>query len=373
MIGLLKLNKKKWVGWYTRHKFLVWLGLAVWLFLVIMTGKRSLTYFLVSNVEPDYTVFYMRGILVWTLALLFIPLIVKVADHCSLDERPYLKNFAVHILGSLVFLIILAALFTLLWSLRLSPSELTGVFLSELRSNLVWLSLLVPVSYWMIVGGYHLNKYYNKYKARRNRSVLLRSELKKMQHQVLQMQMHPHFLFNALNTVSAFISHNPKEAERMLEKIQTFLRISVKDDKHSEIPFREELGYVDAYLSIEQKRFSDRLVVKKDIDDQAQEVLVPRLLLQPLVENAIRHGISAKRDSGLLLLKAKVEEGKLHIYIEDDGKGFDEEKRNLSKGLGLKNTIQRLKMLYNTDYTFNIEPKSPSGTKVTLILPANNK
>lgn len=369
MAKLLKHYRKQWNRWYAENKFLFWLGVAVWFFLIIMTGKRSISYFLVSDLEPNYSVFYMRGLLVWTLAAFFIPLAVKISNRFSLDRPPHAKHFAIHIVAGVVFLLILATFFTFLWRLRMNPEEISQGFLTALRSNLVWLSLLAPAAYWMIVGGQYFNKYYTRYKERQRKSLVLRSELKKMQHQVLQMQMHPHFLFNALNTVSSFIEHEPDEAEIMLKEIQAFLRISVEDHDQAEVTLDEELGLVDTYLSIEQKRFSDRLRVEKHIEQQARKVLVPRLLLQPLVENAIRHGISAKRASGLLTLKAEVKGELLQINIADDGKGIDQSKLQRNSGLGLKNTIQRLQMLYNTSYTFEIEPSEPSGTQITIKIP----
>lgn len=369
MAQLLKQYRQQWIRWYAENKFLFWLGVAVWLFLITMTGKRSISYFLVSDVEPNYSVFYMRGLLVWTLAAFFIPLGVKISNRFSLDRAWHVKHFAIHIMASILFLLLLTTVFTLLWRLQMDPTEITRGFFVALRSNLVWLSLLAPAAYWMIVGGVHFNKYYNRYKERQKKSVVLRSELKKMQHQVLQMQMHPHFLFNALNTVSSLITHKPNEAEIMLKEIQAFLRTSVEDHDQAEVTLDEELDLVDTYLSIEKKRFSDRLRVEKHIEDRAREVLMPRLLLQPLVENAIRHGISAKRASGLLVLRASIMGGALHINIADDGKGVDKSKVERSNGLGLKNTIQRLQMLYNTNYTFEIEGREPSGTQITIKIP----
>ena len=155
-------------------------------------------------------------------------------------------------------------------------------------------------------------------KEERLRELASKSELK-----ALKAQINPHFLFNALNSISALISSDPDAAQKTLERLASVFRRTLLSSEREAVPFGRELELVDAYLDIERARFGKRLVVEQSISDSARSVLVPPLLLQPVVENAVRHGISPRVDGGTVRLDARVDGGVLRIVVDDDGEGID--------------------------------------------------
>lgn len=350
------------------HKLMILFFAAVWVFLVLLTAKKSLTWFLLNEITPNYELFYLRGVVVWTIAAAFAPWIVRLSKAYPLEGRRRIRHFFYHTLFSVIFLFVMGLFFSFVWQLWHNPVRLLQNFSSGLFYNLMWMSLIVPVVYWLVMIVFHFKKNYDRYMIRRNRTLLLQSELKKIQLRVLQMQLQPHFLFNALNTVSALLYNDLETADKMLGKIRQFLQISLDDTHHPEIPLRDELEFTDMYLEIEKERFGDRLQIKKQIDEQSLQALVPRMVLQPIVENAIRHGISNKEGLAELSISAESAQDKLHLRIEDSGKGFmpgSVEKR----GLGLKNTIERLQKLYDQKYSFTVDRSELGGAKIALEIP----
>ena len=192
---------------------------------------------------------------------------------------------------------------------------------------------------------------------------LARAEL-----QHLKAQLHPHFLFNALNTVSALIRTQPETATRMIAQLCTLLRHALQRDHVQEVPLREELTILAAYAEIEQLRFDDRLRVIWNVTPEAQAAQVPHLLLQPLVENAIRHGIAPRSDPGSVEIAAFLRDGALHLSVADDGVGYSGHTVQRT-GAGLSNTRDRLRQLYSAAHSLTVDAVAPHGLRVDIVLP----
>ena len=206
---------------------------------------------------------------------------------------------------------------------------------------------------------------------RERRAAELEARLTSAKLQALRMQINPHFLFNTLNSIAALVYVNPRAADEMLGDLSELLRRSLDSMEEQEIPLAQELEFIGAYLSIEQKRFGDRLRVEQSVPDELRKALVPALILQPLVENAIRHGIEPRRGPGLISIEAKQEDKHLHLIVRDNGRGWPGADLNSSgrRGIGLANTRARLRGLYGQNQSFSFGRAEPQGCRVDIHLP----
>ena len=209
---------------------------------------------------------------------------------------------------------------------------------------------------------------YRRQKERQLIASQLESQLAQARLRTLEMQVQPHFLFNALNGISALIEEDPEKANVMIGRLSDFIRMALDRNGVQEISLREELQFVDGYLDVEQLRFSDRLTVHHDIEEACLNALVPTMLLQPIVENAIRHGVAKRRGPVSIHLHARRENGNLRLFVTDDGPGLPTPEK-LHVGIGLFNTRARLQHLYGTHQRCDLSSPPSGGTRVDLVLP----
>lgn len=226
-------------------------------------------------------------------------------------------------------------------------------------------------TYIVIVGVLYLGYFYRRHKEKELTTSQLQTRMAQIQLHSLKSQLQPHFLFNALNTISAYIKKDPDIAIRMLARLSDLLRLTLDTGSKMEIPLQEELRLVENYLELEQLRFSDRLNVTYDIAPGCGEVPVPTLLLQPLVENAVRHGISKTIDGGTISISARLENKNLILRVADNGPGFKGPWTEplFIKGIGLSNTRERLEKRYGPEARLDIEPDLSPGFAVQVLIP----
>ncbi|HMD32891.1 MAG TPA: histidine kinase, partial [Candidatus Acidoferrales bacterium] len=187
----------------------------------------------------------------------------------------------------------------------------------------------------------------------------------------LSNQINPHFLFNTLNTVSALVRTDPDMSREVVLKLSNILRRLLRQQENF-VPLREELHFVDDYLDIEVARSGrDKLEIAKEIDENSLDVFVPSMLLQPIVENAIKHGLAPKLEGGVIVIRTVLDEGRLRIEIEDNGQGMTEARlaRVHEEGIGMSNVQARLKLLYGDDFRFEISSRLGAGTVVRIEVP----
>lgn len=359
-------------AFYKANKFAVWFFLLSWLTLSFVTVHKDVLYFSINDEESaDIGLLYFRGFFLWTLAACFTPLILKLARLFPIDKKKHRKrNILLHLFFSICFLFVLTIIFAPVFNFML-PEE--DSFEGHLLWTMYWYSLGMPVAYWFITGSFLLKQNAHLYDKRHRKAAALQSELKKIQLNVLQMQLRPHFLFNALNTVNALIFENNKAAENTLKKIRSYLSLSFTGTDKQEIPLGQELYFTGLYLDIEKERYSDRLRIEQQIEPGTEKALVPNMLLQPLAENAVRHGIAPQKGPGTLLIRARQKNDTLFLSIEDSGKGMDTTERIPEEGLGIKNTIERLDKLYNGNFRFEIDYSDLGGCKVSVQIPLKMK
>jgi two-component system, LytTR family, sensor kinase len=221
-------------------------------------------------------------------------------------------------------------------------------------------------TYWLILAASLAVDYYRKYRDRETRASQLEAQLSQAQLQALKMQLNPHFLFNTLNSVSSLMYTDVESADAMLARLSEFLRLTIDREIAQEIPLEEEVEFVRRYLEIEKIRFEERLRVDIDIDGDARGAIVPSLALQPLVENAIHHGIAPRREGGAIAIRARRENGQLHLSVADDGVGTRQQTR---ERVGLHNTRARLERLYGSQQQLTLSDVEPRGVRVDMIIP----
>jgi sensor histidine kinase YesM len=222
--------------------------------------------------------------------------------------------------------------------------------------------------YWVIASVAHAFDYYSKYRDRELRAAELEKRLAQARLKALQMQLNPHFLFNTLHAVSSLMRKNIEDADRMITQLSDLLRHALESTDAQEIPLEQELDFLKQYLEIEQTRFGDRLTVQLDIAPNTLGALVPNLMLQPLVENAIQHGIQPRAKPGKITLHARHADGSLQLQVRDNGAGL-RAGEPMREGVGLSNTRARLQQLYGRAHRFELFNAPDGGLVVDLAIP----
>lgn len=232
-----------------------------------------------------------------------------------------------------------------------------------------FMNLIGPtaVLYAGTVFAWHAVTYYRDLQERKLKAVQLESLLHQAQLEALRSQLHPHFLFNTLHSIAELVHEDPPLAEQVILRLADLLRQVLRAPVRQEIPLAEEIEFLLSYVAIEQIRLGDRLAVEWDLDPAALEASVPSLVLQPLVENALHHGIAALARPGRLTVRARREEAFLHLQVQDTGPGLPAETTAIRNGIGLANTASRLQRLYGSDHRFELVNRN--GLTVDVRIP----
>jgi len=225
--------------------------------------------------------------------------------------------------------------------------------------------------YWVIFMFFAAFDYYKQYQDKAVELAQTENQLTNAKLSALKLQLQPHFLFNTLNTISSLMEFDVKGGQKMVSRLGDLLRSLLDQNKRNIISLNEEVEFIQNYLNIEQVRFQDRLTLNFDIDDKALNAQVPSLILQPLVENAIKHGFSNRTEEGTISVSAqKLSNHLLEMVVKDDGNGTNQEMVTLlEKGIGLKNVKERLVQLYPEEHLFKIVSESNSGFEAIIHIP----
>jgi LytS/YehU family sensor histidine kinase len=224
-------------------------------------------------------------------------------------------------------------------------------------------------TYWAVLGGFFLFDYYARYRDRELRAAQLEARLAETRLQALRMQLQPHFLFNTLHSISSLMYTDVDAAEEMVTRLGDFLRLTLESAGAAEVPLRTELEFSRRYLEIERTRFEERLQVRFAVAEECLSSLVPTLILQPLVENAIRHGIDRRREGGTVEVAAFRADGTLVLRVANDGASDAAEAEGARAPVGLANTRERLRGLYGPGGDLRLEHRPDGGAVATVVLP----
>jgi glucose-6-phosphate-specific signal transduction histidine kinase len=252
------------------------------------------------------------------------------------------------------------------WLIALQPQSHDG-FLAGLVAAAKHQSGSNPIIFGAVVLAWHAARHSQDLREKHLKSAELETRLRDARLQALRSQLNPHFLFNTLHSIAELVHEDPALAEQLVLRLAELLRKALVSTNQHELPLAEEIEFIKGYLDIEQMRLGDRLQIKWNIDPQALDIPVPSLLLQPLVENAVQHGIAAARGSGAVQIQARRENGYLHLQIRDTGPGLDHGARAENTGIGLANTRSRLQTIFGDRHSFELV--SDQGLAVNVRLP----
>jgi len=314
------------------------------------------------------------GILSWLAWAPLTPVMIWLARKYSLAGETWKRNLLVHVPSFLLISMIHSAAATVITitikpfdNMDSSPMVFWPRFFSRAKGSF-GSDLLI---YGGVIGIYYALDYYRKYREREFLTTRLEAQLTQAQLNSLRMQLHPHFLFNTLNSIVGLVRDNRNQtAVNMLVGLSDLLRHTLDHSDRQEVELREEINFIKLYLSIQEMRFSDRLKIEFNIDPATTRAMVPNLILQPLTENALRHGIGRSVDSGLVGISSAVEDGHLRLMVYDDGAGLPEHwQLKGSAGIGLANTAARLEQLYDNDHQLDIRNRDGGGVEVVIVMP----
>jgi two-component system, LytTR family, sensor kinase len=354
------LIRRSWIRWLLLVAFWTAIGLSFAAQFYISSsrlGRPVSWWFAVSYALFDWYVF----------ALLSIP-VVWLSRRFPVHGANWEVNVPLHLVasGAFAFLFVVLRAWVALVQGWLGQQPTTFAQAFQVLPIKFFPNLLI---YWVILTVSHAFNYYREAQDRALRASELERHLAQARLQSLQMQLNPHFLFNTLHAISALMHKDVEAADCMITRLSDLLRYALDSTDSQEVPLKQELAFLERYLEIEQTRFGDRLLVRKQIDPAALDAQVPNLILQPLVENAIRHGIEPHARRGEIWLSARHHEGMLHLEVRDNGEGLVQTDGLLEEGVGLSNTRARLAALYGEDYRFELQNAEDGGLIVHLTIP----
>jgi two-component sensor histidine kinase len=361
---------------FLAHWWVRWgLIFAAWTLIgLIESGQGFMLQSLYGKSIPRWKSVVM-GVADWYIWAALTPFLLWGLRHFPIEQRNWPRRLMLHAaIGfacSMLVIILFVPLLDVIHSdydyiIMPAPSSTADVVARLLGFRL----LIYMVVYWVIVGITQALAYYRKYREREMQAVVLESQLTQAQLQVLKMQLQPHFLFNTLNAISALMHQDVELADQMLARLADLLRSTLETSGTQEVPLKQELEFVELYLEIEQARFGPRLVVSQDAEPETMDAFVPNLILQPLVENAIRHGIAPRPENGHIEIRTRRVGDLLQVQVIDDGPGLPKAPAGkLREGVGLANTRARLRQLYGDAHQFILADRPEGGLAVTLRLP----
>ena len=285
----------------------------------------------------------------------------------------WLRGLLVHIPMSLVIPAVHVAAATA-FRMLIQPFDVwsdTRPFLDQYCGELRSLFLFDFFVYWAVLGVGNAFDYRERYRERESAASELKAQLAQARLEALKVQLHPHFLFNTLHAISGLVRVGEMQpAVNMIAGLSELLRRALDSADEQEVPLREEVKFAELYLNIQSVRFPDRLTVRMDVAPEALDALVPNMILQPLVENAVRHGISPVESPGLIVVSAYRAGRMLHVEVADDGPGLQSGWRmEESEGIGLANTVERLKRLYASEHRFELHNGEGRGVTASVVIP----
>jgi hypothetical protein len=315
---------------------------------------------------------FVRGLIFYSPWVVLAPAIILLGWYQRLGTGNLAWRAAVWIMAVVIACVvdpvIMTALTRLLGVRPLSGALSGASFLSQVRTRVGQTIALNAVMFLVAALLYHALVYYSAYRDRSRREAALEVELARFRLHVLQQQLQPHFLFNALHTISALMAEDVVTARRVLAQLGDLLRTALDRMDEQDIALEQEIDFLRGYVDIQTARFGDRLTVEWAVDDEARSILVPNMILQPCLENAIQHGIEPLEGGGSVTVAAHISGASLHIDIADNGKGAAGQNRNVT-GRGLKNVRERLEARYGERQSFEAGNVPGGGFCVRIVVP----
>lgn len=367
-----------------KFKSIVLLLISIWLGLAIFTGLSQISSLFTSHhfnnhFWPHLEFLTLR---VWFPWLVLTPVVLLLAIKFPVKPENWLKALILHA----CFLLVVSLVAGLAISLHyhffedMSPGMETYQPWQHIGHFLFGDSVFLfnTIIYTILVANLNIRNFAQKADQEALIASQLHSQLMESQLRALKMQINPHFLFNTLNVISVLVMKSEQaKATEMINRLSKFFRQTLDEQSHQWIPLKKELEHIEQYLAIEQVRFGERLEVIIQNEPESDKILIPSMLLQPLVENAMQHGLADKQGKGCLTIKSWLQADKLHLSIIDNGLSCDFDSVNFKQGIGLTNVKDRLAQMYQNKFSFSIKSNQtdssnmPQGTIVTIAVPTH--
>jgi two-component system, LytTR family, sensor kinase len=331
----------------------LWLfGLLIWTVLGLLSAAQNAAWRAFSGRPVDWLAIVPNSLADWLTCGMFTPAFYWMARRFPIRGERWLTSVPIHLGASLVFVFLKVSAYTPLFNLLnpQTPSTFSMILFGGFYADIL--------AYWASVGVIHAIEYYRESRERELEGTRLALEN-------LRAQLQPHFLFNTLQSISTLIHRDQAAADRMLTDLSDLLRLSLRSTASQEVPLREELAFLERYLDIMRVRFGDRLVIAVEAGAEVREALVPSLVLQPIVENAITHGMADRPDIGHVAVRARRDGGSLQLEVSDDGPGLGATAP--TNGIGLTNTRERIARLYGA--AGRVEMLANGGFTLRLSIP----
>lgn len=314
----------------------------------------------------------------WQLMVWYVwgglsPLILKLGKWFPTEGKWWWKNLLILLAAGLILAAVHSAAATSL-KILIEPFDVFSdlrPFLIQFKAELKNFYFFDFFIYWAIMGVGYAFDYRERYREREAQAAQLKAQLAQAQLESLKMQLHPHFLFNTLHTIAGLVRTNERApAVDMIAGLSDLLRRALDSAAEQEVPLAEEVKFIELYLNIQKVRFSDRLTVRMEVAADTLDALVPNLILQPLVENSIRHGVSNEETAGVIVVEAFRNNGMLHLKVSDNGPGLEAGWRmDQCGGIGLANTRSRLEHLYRANQRFDVGNAPGGGMIASIVIP----
>ena len=323
--------RRRWLQWA-----LILFGLTC---VALFFASQTYLSYKYSGGEAHWRIVLKINLCQWYVWGLLAPGIIWLARRFPLERGCWISSLGIHLAAGVGVALVK-------WQLdNLLRHYVLGF---ERGTSLIFVFHQSLVTYWLLVGATQAYLYYQRYREGELRAAHLGTQLAQAQLQALRMQLHPHFLFNTLNAISTLVHNDPEAADRMIARLSELLRLTLDNVGVQEVPLAQELEFLERYLEIERTRFADRLTVRMEIAPDTLDALTPYLILQPLVENAIRHGVAPRSWAGCIVVRSRREDRMLVLEVRDDGPGLASGAAAKENGVGVSSTRARLEQLYGS-------------------------
>src|SRR5690349_4130890 len=336
---------------------------AAWTFLAVFSSAQSAVYFVQRGQPIVWREMLSYRFADWYTCALFTPLFFWLARRYPIERRTWRTALPLMVAVTSVCVVLKYSLLVPLERLLGLGERITVA--DALSRNFAGESM----AFWAVIGIIHAFEFNRRYREREIAAADLRMRLSEAQLEALRSQIHPHFLFNTLHSISTLMHRDVDAADSMLTRLSDLLRLTLKHRGENEIALREELSLADHYCAIMSVRFGDRLTIGRSIDPDALDALVPQFVLQPLLENALQHGVATTSGPARIDISARVVDMRLILAVTDNGRGATGLGRGERHGIGLSNTRLRLDQLYGRNHSLTLERLAERGTRITVEIP----
>jgi len=362
----LRLWRRRWAR--VVIVFAAWTALAFFFtgqfYYTRLLSERPISWRYAASQQFIYPYFWAAGTV----------LVLWLADRFPVEGARWSRRLALHLLFATAFVFLISGAFQITYHFLYVHGTAGRHY--EPWATLQWIIYNSSENYGiygLILLLNQVARFYRRSREGELRASRLQTQLTRAQLEALKMQLHPHFLFNTLHSISALVHTNPDAADKMIARLGDFLRLTLENSGAAEVSLQKELEFLTCYLEIERVRFQDRLTTSLEVEPSALDSPVPNLILQPIVENALRHGMAQSSAPGRVEISAKREHGSLRIGVRDNGPGLNgvtASREAFKAGVGLSNTRARLEQLYGESHRFEMSDAPGGGLLVTLVIPA---